>query len=251
MPWGRRAIRYATLSLYRFDGLPARLWAFAQMGLARPALRAVPGIGFHKLVGSGTGEGFTPVPNTGVYGILACWKDLDTARDAIAGARPFTRWRSRAAADWTVYLDTVSARGKWAGASPFTPASADGIGPLVALTRATLRPRSLREFWRRVPAISARIGDDPNTLFKIGIGEVPWLHQVTFSVWPDAASMADFARASGPHAEAIRAVREGDWFREELYARFRMVGTEGDWPDARRIRFRPVESAAPDPHEPA
>ena len=65
-------------------------------------------------------------------------------------------------------------------------------------------------------------------MFKIGIGEVPLLHQVTFSVWPDTASMAAFARR-GPHAEAIRAVRDEGWFNEELYARFRLTGTAGTW----------------------
>jgi spheroidene monooxygenase len=84
-------------------------------------------------------------------------------------------------------------------------------------------------FWDRVPDISARIGADPNVAFKIGIGEVPMLHQVTFSVWPDTASMSAFARGDGPHGRAIRAVREGNWFREELYARFRILGTQGRW----------------------
>ena len=65
-------------------------------------------------------------------------------------------------------------------------------------------------------------------LFKIGIGEVPWLHQVTFSIWPDATRMDAFAR-TGPHAEAIRAVRRDGWFREELYARFALLGEEGTW----------------------
>ena len=85
------------------------------------------------------------------------------------------------------------------------------------------------KFWRRVPNISTVIGQDPNVAFKIGIGEVPLLHQVTFSIWPDASSMARFARTDGPHARAIRAVREGDWFMEELYARFRVVATSGTW----------------------
>ena len=65
-------------------------------------------------------------------------------------------------------------------------------------------------------------------MFKIGIGEVPWLHQVTFSIWPDAARKANIAR-TGPQAEAIRAVREEGWFREELYARFTLLGDEGTW----------------------
>jgi spheroidene monooxygenase len=66
-------------------------------------------------------------------------------------------------------------------------------------------------------------------IFKIGIGEVPWLQQVTFSIWPDSATMAAFARSDGAHAQAIRAVREGGWFREELYARFRVLGDVGSW----------------------
>ena len=80
-----------------------------------------------------------------------------------------------------------------------------------------------------MPDISAVIGADPNVLFKIGIGEVPLLHQVTFSIWPDAASMAHFARGDGPHGRAIHAVREEGWFTEELYARFRVLGVEGRW----------------------
>jgi spheroidene monooxygenase len=85
------------------------------------------------------------------------------------------------------------------------------------------------KFWGRTPDISARIGRDANVLFKAGIGEVPWLHQVTFSVWPDTAAMAAFARADGPHAAAIRAVRSEGWFSEELYARFAVLAHAGTW----------------------
>ena len=52
------------------------------------------------------------------------------------------------------------------------------------------------KFWNRVPDISAVIGADRNVLFKIGIGEVPLFHQVTFSIWPDVQSMTAFARNS-------------------------------------------------------
>jgi spheroidene monooxygenase len=105
----------------------------------------------------------------------------------------------------------------------------DSTGPLAALTRATVRPAKALRFWDRVPSISAMIGSDPNVAFKIGIGELPLLHQVTFSIWPDTASMAAFARGDGPHGRAIRAVREGNWFNEELYARFHLLGSVGSW----------------------
>ena len=147
----------------------------------------------------------------------------------------FQRWRARAEEAWTVFLSTTSSRGAWAGVAPFEAHSGNGSGPLAVLTRATIKPAILAKFWGRVPNIEAAIGADPNVMFKIGIGEVPWLHQVTFSIWPDAESMAAFARQDGPHAEAIRAVRDGGWFREELYARFQVLGDAGSWEGTRPL----------------
>ncbi|GAB5447263.1 spheroidene monooxygenase [Gymnodinialimonas sp.] len=220
-----------TLSLYRFGSTPARLWAFAQMGLARPAMRDVRDIGTWKLCGSGTGEGFTPLPNTSVYAILATWPDHDFARRAFFGARVFRRYGEMASERMTLFLTPTSARGTWAGEQPFDVGT-EGRGPIAALTRATVKPKVAARFWGRVPGISSVIGDDPNVMFKIGIGEVPLLHQVTFSIWPDATSMANFARKDGPHAQAIRAVRDEGWFREELYARFNVDAVEGTWEGA-------------------
>ncbi|MEM7547282.1 MAG: spheroidene monooxygenase [Pseudomonadota bacterium] len=202
------------------------------MGASRLALPRVPGIGFWKLMGSGTGEGFTPRPNTAVWAILATWPDEGAARAGM-DAPVFARWRNRAAAAggeaWTIFLSPASARGHWSGSTPFDADDIAPTGPLAAITRATIRPTKLARFWNRAPAISDRIGADPNVLFKIGVGEVPFLHQVTFSIWPDTAAMHAFARNNGPHAEAIKAVREGNWFAEELYARFHILGEAGTW----------------------
>jgi spheroidene monooxygenase len=226
----------ASLSLFRFPSLARRAWVLGQMGLARRDMAATPGIGFWKLCGSGTGEGFTPLPNTAVWAILATWESEAAARRGTEDGRVFRRWADRAAESWTVLLDPLAARGRWSGVAPFGTgeggcpwAQVGADGPVAALTRATIRPGIARSFWRRVPDISAAIGSDPNVAFKIGIGEVPLMHQVTFSIWPDTASMAHFAREDGPHARAIAAVRAGNWFSEELYARFRILGSHGTW----------------------
>lgn len=203
------------------------------MGAARLDFMRMPDVRFWKLCGSGSGEGFTPLPNTRVWAILAVWDDEDSARRGCDAAPVYRRWRNRASESWTVFLSASASRGAWSGAQPFEPdermASQASDAPLAALTRATIRLGALPRFWGREPEISKAIGADPNVIFKIGIGEVPWLHQVTFSVWPDAESMAAFARKDGPHAQAIRAVRDGGWFREELYARFRVLGGVGSW----------------------
>ena len=217
-----------SLSFFRFESAAARLWALVMMGAARRPMSQVPDIGFWKLCGSGTGEGFTPLPNTAVYAILATWPDAETAKARISGMGIFQKYRGKSSENWTVFMSPNSTRGAWSGKTPFSVSNNAETGPLAALTRATIKPGILARFWKRVPNISGVIGQDPNVLFKIGIGEVPWLHQVTFSIWPDAAKMANFAR-TGHHAEAIKAVREEGWFREELYARFTLLSDEGTW----------------------
>lgn len=222
-------IQAVSLSFFRFPGPSARLWVLGQMGAARFDFRAMPEVGFWKLCGSGAGEGFLPRPNTSVWAILATWPDHETAQEGVAEALVYRRWRARAAESWTVFLGPTTVRGAWSGVTPFVAGEAKDQGPIAVLTRATVRPRAITRFWGRVPKIDEVIGADPNVLFKIGIGEVPWLHQVTFSIWPDQKTMNNFARADGPHARAIRAVREHGWFREELYARFTVLGHEGQW----------------------
>lgn len=238
-----------SLSLFRFDGIAARLWVLGQMGAARISFARMPDVAFWKLCGSGTGEGFTPKPNWGVWAILAAWPDADTARTTVADAGIYCRWRKRARESWTVYLDPMSVRGQWSGIAPFTAnaLSAQNGLPLAVLTRASLRPTKMLQFWNRVPDISSVIGADPNVIFKIGIGEMPLLHQVTFSIWPDAASMVKFTRGDGPHGRAICAVRTGGWFAEELYARFAVTGSSGQWggcdPLASAMEQQPKDAA--------
>lgn len=224
----------ATLTLARFDRPSGRAWAFAQMGLARRPLRRTAGLTFFKLMGSGGGSGFLPTPNTAVWAILCAWRDALAAEVALTGG-VFARWNALAAECAHLTMTPTTVRGAWSGQAPFEAAPDAGDGPLAALTRATIRPRALPFFWRRVPTLDRLIGENRDVRLKVGVGEVPWLHQVTFSVWPDAASMARYARTPGPHSDAIRAVRDHGWFREELYARFRVTAATGAW-EGRPVR---------------
>ena len=198
------------------------------MGAARPALGRVPGLTFWKLCGAGSGAGFEPRLNMGVVGLLCVWESAGAADAALEDAPIFAAYRRRASEHWTIRLATVSARGRWSGRVPFDAARTTAEGPLAVLTRATLRPRALPGFWPRVPGVSAAVAGNRNVLFRIGLGEVPFLQQITFSVWPDAAAMRAFA-GGGHHARAVAAVRRGNWFREELYARFVVTGEAGTW----------------------
>lgn len=197
------------------------------MALGRRTLAATPGLTFWKLCGAGSGHGFSFRPDGRVWAILASWDSTEAAHHGTRSGL-WAEWADRADQAWTVFLHPLSARGTWGGVAPFAPEPSDLPGPYAVLTRATLRTRALAAFWARVPSVNDRIGTDPDVLFKIGIGEVPLLHQVTFSIWPDLAAMTRFAR-QGPHAEAIASVRKGSWFAEEHYARFRVTGQHGRW----------------------
>ncbi len=97
-----RIINVVTLSLFRFPTVSTRLWVLGQMGAARLAFMRMPQVGFWKLCGSGTGQGFTPKPNFGVWAILATWPDAATARASVDTAPVYQRWRRRAAESWTI-----------------------------------------------------------------------------------------------------------------------------------------------------
>lgn len=242
----RAGMSVVTISYFRFGSLRARLWAFAQMGLSRRALSDTPDIGFWKLFGTGSGQGFTLAPNTGLYAILATWPDLATARRRTAQSRAFARYRKRADETYTVFLTPVDSRGKWDGRSRFLPDARPETfpSPIAALTRATIKPARSLKFWKHAPSVSDTIGTNPDVLFKAGMGEVPGFQQVTFSIWPDVKSMSRFAYRSAAHAGAIRAVREGLLFREELYARFAVLGTDGTWLGGDPVAAHLVSKAA-------
>ncbi|MBB5516896.1 spheroidene monooxygenase [Rubricella aquisinus] len=234
-----------SLSYFRFEPGTARVWAFAQMALARRPLRETTSIGFHKMFGTGTGEGFTLKPNPGLWALLATWPDLETARAQVNGSKVFVGYRRRAAEDFSLFLRPYSSRGEWDGQSPFTVTAEDASPtPIAVLTRATIKPRRARAFWRHAPHVSNTIGENEDVLFKAGMGELPGLQQVTFSVWPDMQSMSRFAYRSADHSNAIRNVRDGGFFKEELYARFRVMGTEGTWQGGDPIAMHLLTTAA-------
>lgn len=224
------ATQAVSLSWFRFEGFAQKHWALWQMLLSRPKLRRLPGVGFLKMVGTGTREGFHPFPNFGVYGVLAAWPSLDHARAQVSAAAVFRRYRAHASEAFTVYLTPSRARGAWAGAAPFDPAPEAGARlPVAVLTRAAIRPAHVLDFWRRTPGIRATIPGQAHLLFQIGMGEVPWLNQITFTIWDDFEALRAFAYRDGPHSAAIEAARADGWFAEELFARFHVAGCEGTW----------------------
>ncbi len=221
-----------SFSLFRFQSLATKCWAFSQMGLAKHHIRSTPDIGFFKLMGTGAGAGFSTRPDFSVYTLLAEWPSIEVGRKAFSNSTILNKYRSKADRTATIFLEPVSARGTWDGHqidAPINNAPKQQT-PIVAITRASIRPAVLFRFWSLVPAISERAEFDTHRQFMIGTGEIPWLHQVTFSVWDSVDAMSSFSKNSRTHGVAVQRAYEENWFSECCFMRFNVRAFEGSWP---------------------
>lgn len=219
-----------TISLFRFSKLAARWWAFRQMAFAPAVLSKAEGLIFGKVLGSGAGNGFSPWPNWGVYALLGVWENEAAARHFMAQHPLFEAYTLRSNSHYSVFLRTVKAHGAWDGQSPFVPGTTiEEHAPMAVLTRATIYARHLWRFWRYVPPVSRSIENREGLLLSIGIGELPWIQQATFSLWRSSAHMNAYAYQSHYHSEVVKKTRQLGWYKEELFARFVPFDTEGSW----------------------
>ncbi|WBB54219.1 monooxygenase [Verrucosispora sp. WMMD573] len=203
--------------------------ALTRMAVDPRRLRALPGVRFGKLLGTGTGTGFGPGDAD-----LTRWAALTVWDSPAAAARfvdsPVARaWSGLAHAGVRLDLRPLTSRGEWSGRRPFgAPAGGRVTGPVLALTRARLRPTRALTFWRAVPPVAAALHAAPGLLARFGVGEAPLGWQGTVSVWRDPADLVAFAYRHPQHRAAITRTETQRWYAEELFARFEVRDVVGD-----------------------
>jgi len=222
-----------TVTVLRYQPL-ARFGAFANMGRVLMQPIRAEGLQFSKLMGSGIDFGL--IPDLSTYVHLGVWEDMQQA-EAFKETSAYQQLSRGTETVQTLYLSPIKAHGLWDGQNPF---SVDGkqlsginesqklltenSSPIAVLTRATIRPRALPDFWRHVPQARQRLRDHAdNLLFGIGVGEVPLVQQCTISVWRDAAAVNQYAYKESGHREVVRLTRQRQWYSEELFARFAVL----------------------------
>ncbi len=210
-----------------------QFWAFRQMGLARNLLKNTAGLIFHKLLGSGSGNGFSIVPDFSTYAFVGVWEDEGYARHFHANSSFIGNYKANADIYWTIYLKASRSHGQWSGHNPFVTdekiSPAYG-GPYAVITRASIRTRKLISFWRHVPGVSNALADQPGLIFSKGIGEAPIVQQATFSIWESKKAMQQYAYQHQDHKKVIALTRKLDWYKEEMFIQFVPIASEGNNP---------------------
>lgn len=200
-----------------------------QMPVLPAVFAKVEGCTFSKLMGSGSGMGFSIKPNLGVYALMMVWKDEQHMDHFLNHHLSFKNYAKQSDEVFTLVGKAYAAHGVWDNQMPFDIQEKDNhLAQRMVLTRATIKWSQLINFWKHVPKTSKAIEAAEGRIFSIGIGEWPWVQQATLSLWESEEVMKQYAYNNIAHLEAIKKTKELQWYSEELFARFipeRRIGT--------------------------
>ncbi len=219
-----------SITFFKFLTIPDKWWAFTMMQFAHRDLKKVQGQSFYKLMGSGRGLGFNALPDWSTYALLQVWENEEAAHSFFKASKTMNGYRTHANEVWTLFLKNVSAHGQWDGSNPFQPEEDLPSTELMAvLTRATIKWHKIIPFWKYVPTSHQPLKENDGLIYTKGVGEVPIVQMATFSIWKNIESLNHFAYTSKEHRVAIHKTRELNWYKEELFARFKPYKSIGTW----------------------
>jgi len=214
--------------IYLFDVKRGNIWrAVSHMQSDRARLKSHPDVEFFKLLGTGTGETFTPRDaNMYRWGMLVTIHESKV--DQFDNGSIISGWRKFADNEMRLTLAPIAAHGSWSGKQPFEIVqNFQWDGAVVAITRATIKWRKNVMFWRAVPPVISSLRNSPGLEMAIGIGEAPIGLQGTLSIWRDSQSIRAFAYKDPAHAAVITETAKQGWYRDELFARFALIEKRG------------------------
>ncbi len=199
-------------------------FAIVAMGIDRFFLMADKNVSFHKSLGTGKGETFTPSDaNALQWGLIASVEDIEKFDKSSV----VKRWRRISRSEFRAVLEPISSHGQWAGKEPFVATAKDWDGQVAAITRARIKWSQNFRFWKSVPPVTVSLKSAPGLVAAIGIGEAPIGLQGTFSLWESAAAIREFAYKGAAHQKAIADTSAYNWYSEELFARFALREVRG------------------------
>ena len=226
-----------TIIRYRKRFIP---FAFLAMAFFRLPLWFNKRCRFWKLMGSGKNGSFDKKPDFQQWAIMSVsnirFKEvqLKNYRGELLIQKLYghfiSRWISLFNCETATYLlESIEGHGLWDGKPVFgdLPHKSEYDGQIAILTRATIRLSKLKQFWKHVNTVAAKMADADGFITSYGIGEIPWIKQATFSIWQNKDAMKTFAYQTKEHQEVIQKTRQENWYSEDMFVRFKITACIG------------------------
>jgi hypothetical protein len=212
---------------------------------------------FWKLMGSGKNGSFDKRPDLQQWAIVSVSNlrfkqvQIKNYKGALLLQKLYGKFISR----WLTYfncetitylLESIEGHGLWDGKEVFgeLPVKSDYDGQIAILTRATIRLSKLKQFWKYVDGTAAKMADAEGFIASYGIGEVPWIKQATFSIWQNKNAMKSFAYQTKEHQEVIQRTRTEDWYKEDMFVRFKITACIGTVRGINPLKEKPIACSA-------
>ncbi|MFN4007267.1 MAG: spheroidene monooxygenase [Chitinophagaceae bacterium] len=205
-------------------------WAgFLSMAIFRVPFWLHKQLLFWKLMGCGKNGTFDKQPDFNQWAVMLAVTDINQWQNNRTTTFMQQYWRCFGAKVTTYYLQPIEGHGLWDGKQVFgvLPKTSDYDGPIAVLTRATIKLSKLGRFWEHVPIVARHMQQTEGFITSVGIGEIPWIKQATFSVWECKAAMKNFAYKMADHADVVRKTHQEKWYSEDMFVRFKIINVTG------------------------
>ena len=181
------------------------------------------GLKFIKLLGTGSKDGFSVIPDFSSYVMITSWEDDDFRKKFIDENKLFQEIKNKSSRRIEIKIDPYNYVGSWNGINPFKNKSSYKEGKIIVLTRARVKLNKLINFFVSTSSAAKSINSKKGAEYYKGVGELPIIEQATISIWESEQSMKDYAYSDRNHLKIINKARKNKWYSEELFVRSNII----------------------------
>ena len=198
-----------------------KFWMFKLMGAYtfNKKLFNHDGLKFIKLLGTGSKDGFSIIPDFTSYVMISVWENDELRKKFTNKNKSFKEIINKSSKRVEIKIDPYNYVGSWNGINPFINKSSYKVGKIIVLTRARVRLNKLINFFISTSSAAKSINSKKGAEYYKGVGELPIIEQATISRWESEQSMKDYAYSDKSHLKIIHKARKNNWYSEELFVR--------------------------------
>tara|TARA_B100000886_G_scaffold81624_1_gene53113 strand:+ start:153 stop:758 length:606 start_codon:yes stop_codon:yes gene_type:complete len=181
------------------------------------------GLNFIKLLGTGSKNGFSIIPDFASYVMISAWENDVLRKKFTDKNKLFKEIINKSSKRVEIKIDPYNYVGSWNGINPFINKSSYKEGKIIVLTRARVRLNKLINFFISTSSAAKSINSKKGAEYYKGVGELPIIEQATISIWKSEQRMKDYAYSDKSHLKIIRKARKNNWYSEELFVRSNII----------------------------